>query len=518
MNIGFDPTIKNPISGMVPAAQVAANPALGNLMGGIQFAGVNGNRTRATLTDLNNIQPRFGMAFAITPKLIFRGGYGLYYAGFQSNAMMQTLGFSSTTTLVSSNDGGRTPIPNLLNNPFPTGVQQPFGSSLGPLAFAGQAFTQYNPWYKMPRTHQFSAGFQYQVARNSVVDISYVGNRTLAYSGNVNLNLPSADFLRQCDMTQGGKRSFCDAQVPNPFQGITALRGTNLFSASTISRFDLNRPFPEFGDITMQGVNLGRMWYNGLQINLNQRLWHGLVANVSYVRSRQIEQWGWMNQALGIPQRSPYFADHPHVFKFSAAYDLPFGRGRMFTFGGNRLLDTFFGGWQIAPTMFIQNGERANLPANAVRLRDSRVKNINWNQYQVRGWGNCVLNQDVNGNITPMQYSIAAGCSATDFSSYDWLVIPTISGQQVSPSGAGDLRMKPYVDSNLALSKDFVFVERLRIRLRAEATNALNHFNYLTARFNTNPNDAAFGTSFPALTPTLDAPPRVIQIGMKVSW
>ena len=32
---------------------------------------------------------------------------------------MQTLGFSSTTTLVNSLDGGQTAIPNLLNNPFP---------------------------------------------------------------------------------------------------------------------------------------------------------------------------------------------------------------------------------------------------------------------------------------------------------------------------------------------------------------------------------------------------------------
>jgi hypothetical protein len=51
----------------------------------------------------------------------FRGGYGLYYTNFQSNGMMQTLGFSSTTTLVNSLDGGQTSIPNLLNNPFPTG-------------------------------------------------------------------------------------------------------------------------------------------------------------------------------------------------------------------------------------------------------------------------------------------------------------------------------------------------------------------------------------------------------------
>lgn len=518
INVGFDPSISNPLSQQMPASQLALNPSLGQLKGGIQFAGVNGNRTRATLTDSNNIQPRFGMAYQITPKLVFRGGYGLYYTNFQSNGMMQTLGFSNTTALVNSLDGGRTPIPNVLNNPFPDGIKQPFGSSMGALTYVGQGFTQYNPYYKMPRVHQFSAGFQYQVKPNSVVDISYVGNRTLAYSGNININQPGYDFVGQCDMSNGGKRSYCDAQVPNPFRGVPGLQGTSLYSSTTISRYNLNRPFPEFGNITEEGLNLGHMWYNGLQINFNQRFSHGLVLNASYVRSRQIEQWGWMNPYLGIPQRSPYNFDHPNVFKLSGAYDLPVGRKRKFTLGGNRVADLLLGGWQIAPSLFIQNGERANLPANAVRLRNSHVSNIDWNQYQVRAWGNCVLNQDTNGKITPMAYSLQAGCSPTDFSGYDWLVVPVLNGQQVSPTGAGDIRMMPYFDSNLALSKSFRFKERLNFRLRMEATNVLNHFNMLTARFNTNPNAANFGTVIPSSTPALDTTPRIIQIGLKVSW
>lgn len=517
MNIGFDPTVTNPIGALVPAARLETYPNLANLKGGITFAGVDGRR-RAALNDMNNIQPRFGLAYQVKPRLVFRGGYGLYYTNFQSNGMMQTLGFSSTSTLVNSLDGGMTPIANLLNNPFPNGIQKPTGSSLKALTYAGQGFTQWNPLYKMPRAHQFSAGFQYSPAKNSVIDVSYVGNRTTAYSGNINMNLPGYDFAKQCDMTVGGKLSYCNGLQPNPFNGIAPLKGTNLFSAANLTRFDLNRPFPEFVDITKAGVNLGKMWYNGLQINFTQRPTAGLVLTASYVRSRQIEQWGWMNQYLGIPQRSPYGFDHPNVFKVSGAYDLPFGRGRTFQLGGNRIADFFLGGWQFAPSMFIQNGERANLPANAIRLRNSHVQNIDWNQYQVRGWGNCVLNQDTNGNVTPMAYSTKAGCSSTDFSNYDWLVVPTLSGQQVSPSGAGDIRMKPYIDSNLALSKDIRVYEKLRLRFRMEATNVLNHFNLLTARFNTNPNDANFGTVFPASTSSLDAPPRVIQLGLKASW
>jgi hypothetical protein len=520
MNIGFDTAVPNPVAKAVPPDQVQLYPYLGQLAGGIQFAGVSGNRTRATLTDLNNIQPRVGIAYQIKPRLVFRGGYGLYYTNFQSNNMMQSLGFSSTTTLVTSLDGGRTAIPNLLNNPYPDGVAQPSGASLGAATYVGQSFTQWNGWFKLPRAHQFSAGFQYQLTRSSVIDMSYVGNRTVAYSANRNLNLPPWSFAQQCDMAQaGGKRSYCDAQVNNPLKGIELLKGTSLYSSSTISRFNLARPFTEFSDITQSGENLGHMWYNGLQINFNQRLTHGLILNVSHVWSKQIEQWGWMNQYLKVPQRSAYTGDHPNVFKVSAAYNLPVGKGRKFTLASNRVLDIIAGGWQIAPTFFIQNGERANLPGNAIRLRNSDVKDISWNQYKVRGWGACVLNMDTNGNITPMPYSVQTyGCSATDFSQYDWLAMPVLSGQQVSPSGSGQLHMKRYVYSNLALSKDIAIVEKLTLRLRMEATNVLNHFNYLTARFNTTPTDPNFGTSIPSTTAGLDAPPRVIQIGAKVNW
>lgn len=519
MNVGFDPTLANPVAGMIPSNMLQRYPSLRDLKGGLQFAGVGGNRRNAMNTDWGNFQPRVGFAFQVFSKLVLRGGYGLYYTNFQSNSMMRTYGFSNTTSAPVSLDDGRTPIPNLLSNPFPGGIQKPAGAAMGALTYVGRTFSQYNQDYKLPHVHQFSFGFQFLATPNSVLDISYVGSRTRDYSANLNANLPSWEFARQCDVREGGRRSYCDEALPNPFQGIEAFRGTTLFSSPTVSRFHMARPFPQFnGDITIQGMNLGKLWYNGLQINFNRRLSYGLVLNANYVWSKQIEQWGWMDEYRLIPQRSNYFVDHPHVFKLSGTYDLPFGKGRPVAVR-NRVLDAIIGGWQIAPALFIQNGERADLPSNALRLRDSRVRNINWDQHQVRGWGACVLNVNNNGEIAPMSYSVQRyGCSATDFSNYDWIVYPILTGQRVSPSGAGDLRMKPYINVDMAASKTLVFAERLRLQFRAEAMNAINHLNYLTARFNTNPTDPNFGTSFPAFTPGLDAPPRVLQLGLKLMW
>lgn len=520
MNIGFDPTAPSPVSGQIPPAMLAQYPRFANLTGAILFAGVSGNRRGATTADLNNVQPRIGAAYQIAPKLVARGGYGLYYTNFQANAMMQTLGFSNTTDMVATLDGGRTPIPNLLSNPYPGGVQLPPGSSLGALTYVGRNFTQYNQNYKLPHVHQFSFGFQYLATRNSVLDISYVGSRTRDYAGNMDRNLPSWDVAKNCDVREGGNRSSCDALRPNPMMGVPALAGTRLGNSAQLSMWDLSRPHPQFdGAITEAGLNLGKMWYNALQINFTQRFTAGLVLNASYVRSRQIEQWGWMDQYREIVQRSPYQVDHPHVFKVAAAYDLPFGKGQKMLSNASRWVDLIVGGWQLAPAVFIQNGERADYPANALRLRDVRNKNIDWNQYEVRGWGKCVLNVDNAGRVTPASYSVQRfGCSPTDFSQYDWINYPLLAGQRASPVGAGDLRMKPYINTDFALTKSFSITERLKARFRLEAANVMNHFNILTARFNTNPADPNFGSVFPASTPGLDCPPRVLTLGLKLAW
>ena len=151
-----------------------------------------------------------------------------------------------------------------------------------------------------------------------------------------------------------------------------------------------------------------------------------------------------------------------------------------------------------------------NLPSNAIALRNSFVKHVNWKSYQVKGWGNCVLVKDNNGNIAP-------SANSQSCTSFDWLQVPVLDGEQASPSFASNFRMEPMLLSDLALEKNFKF-ERFNILFRAQATNALNHYNLLTERFDTNPSDANFGTLFPSQASSLDDPPRNIQLGVRASF
>ena len=115
MNRSFDRDAVNPVDAMVDKTQF---PGLPTLRGGLLFAGVNGVPENAADTYMRALQPRAGFAYQLTSNLVMRGGWGRYYIN-PNNNFIQTNGFTVNTPLVNTLDNGRTPIPNVLNNPFP---------------------------------------------------------------------------------------------------------------------------------------------------------------------------------------------------------------------------------------------------------------------------------------------------------------------------------------------------------------------------------------------------------------
>ena len=58
-----------------------------------------------------------------------------------NNDYLITTGFSTNTPLVTSFDDNRTPIANILSNPYPNGINQPAGAGLGAATFVGRNTT-----------------------------------------------------------------------------------------------------------------------------------------------------------------------------------------------------------------------------------------------------------------------------------------------------------------------------------------------------------------------------------------
>ena len=516
LNRGFDAGAASPISSQISAANLALYPQLRTLKGGFAFTGVGGNSTLAAHNDLNNFQGRIGAAFQLNDKVVLRGGYGLYYLNPQNDAL-QTAGFSTNTPLVDSVDGGRNPVPNLLGNPYPTGIAVPSGSALGLSTFAGRNNNWFNPNFNTPKMHQFSFGFQMQTSKSSSLEVSYVGSRSVDLNNQRDFNIPTLAFRKTCNPLEGGVVAYCDTQVPNPFRNIEAFRGTTYFTAANISRFNANRPFPQFsGNLLQQGLNGSNSWYNSAQINYNQRVAGGLMIVTNYTFSKTVERFGWNDPYADVQQEGLYFNDRPHFFKFTGIYELPFGKNKKFGAGASGFMEKLIGGWEVTSFYTNASGEPNDLPGNVIQLKDPKVANVKWNDNQVRGWSPCVARMFNDGAIRMQPYSVSLGCSANT-SEAAWLMLPNYAPRS-TPLRSGQIRKHHAFTLDSSLIKNTQITERLRIQFRAEAFNLFNHNYFGRDNFNTDPNNPNFGTVFPALVSNQNSFPRQIQLGIKAYW
>src|SRR6202011_167495 len=116
----------------------------------------------------------FGFAYQIMPKIVMRGGYGIFYPPSYRGTGPGP-GFSSDTPYVASNDGGLTPA-NTLSTAFSGGLVPVTGNSLSRLTNGGFGVTAVSRTRKTYYDQQWIFGFQYAPTTSDVLDITYVGN------------------------------------------------------------------------------------------------------------------------------------------------------------------------------------------------------------------------------------------------------------------------------------------------------------------------------------------------------
>jgi hypothetical protein len=544
INGPFDPAVASPIASQVaanvaalgsqiPAQYASLYAGLSNLKGGITFANTGGLGNPPWRWDKNNIQPRVGLAYSLNDRMVLRAGFGEYFSN-PNNNYQQNNGFATSTNINNSDDGGRTPIANVLSNPFPTGIQVATGASLGAATFMGRNPSWFDNGFVMPSVWQFSFGFQYQLGRNSMLDASYVGSRSYNLNMEAQYNIPSLAVRKQCNLLEGGLPSVCDASVPNPFKGIAAFNGTSYYTANTISYYNLTRAFPQFsGDMTQYGRNDSSIWYNSFQLNYNRRVRGGLTLLANYTLSKQLEQWGFNDRWTNAYQQGLYYLDRPQVLKVTGIYDLPFGKGKRFGTDAHGFVDRLISGWQWT-TFFLDpfSGYPATQPgsgtsgSNAFPLKDPRTPGggfngeVNWKGYVVREWNPCVLRQFNDGHIEPTPNSLANGCGSdwsNNWGNYAWLETASYTPRYTSYRSP-NVRVHHAVQMDASLLKRTKITERTSCELGFEAFNLLNHNYFGRSNLVTDPNDINFGAVVPSTVNTQNILPRQIQVRFKFFW
>jgi hypothetical protein len=497
LNYAFDPTIINPVSARVGQ----------QVRGGIRFAGVDGAPDRPWKLDKDNWQARVGMAYAINDKTVFRAGYGKYFlnpTGQGNNA-----GFSQSTSLISSIDGGRNPTYRL-SNPWPDGIQQPFGSALGPETFLGRGLTYSNPDFKVPYVHQFSAGIQRELPWRVSLEATYAGSRSYDLEVGFNaINEPSAEFQRQCDVTQGGSRSFCDQLLPNPFQGVAGFEGTTRFTNATLSRFELNRPFPAFTGITQNQNNIGRLTYDSAQFVANKRWAKGITINGSYTYvPRWTEIGGYVDAVSGLLNEGPYFSQRKHRMTASAVWELPWYRGE------RSLKGYLLGGWSIAPLFVYQSGQPWDMPGNldlapGVNLKDVKLPGDKDGQF-IYGVKPCIGQR----NATTGQYALIAVSTAYGCTEPYFLIRENFQ-RRTAMSRYDEFRRPGMSQVDVNFAKMTPITDNVRVQIRLEAFNIFNSPMYDERQYNGDTNSADFGRINRNVTGQNNFQ-RFIQLGFRV--
>lgn len=484
LTVGFDPNVASPLQ----------MPGL-NLRGGLLYAGVNGNPRQQTQASRAKFGPRIGFAYAYDDKTTIRAGYGIFWAPPVFNFSITglgALGFSSVTTAAVGAEG-------TLSNPFPNGLNQPTGNSLGLLTQLGDTvdYVDYNR--KPAYVQQYSVDVQREMPGSVVLTLSYVGSRgTHLQIGGINdavvkLNQLAPEYLQLGSALQ--------QQVANPFFGIVQ---TGILSRPTVTRSQLLRPFPQFGDINVHGVSGGNSFYNSGTIKAQKRLSRGVTFLTSYTFSRMLDDViGQANYFGSVPSfalntydlRREYAlssVDTPHRYLISGSYELPFGNGRRF-FSESKLADKLLGGWQINAIGSFQSGFPLSIVQNTNNTRafsgGQRPNAVSGVDAATDG----AIGDRIDAYINP-----AAFATTAEFT----------FGNLARSIG---VRTPSQQNWDIGVLKNTTLFESVRAQFRMEAINAFN-----TPVFRA-PNTAFGNANFGRITSQANFA-RVMQISLRLNW
>lgn len=479
------------------------------LPGAIEFAGEGPGRTgqRKFIDDQwNDFGPRFGLAYRVTDKLVFRGAYGIFFSNHIPQAWsgvpyIQKYGFTEENKVsqvpnrpaFNWDDGYNGVVTKAELDPS---NKQDFW---GPVHWDPDGG-------KVAYTQQWNANVQFELPAQMVLDLGYIGSKSTGIVGNQlkQINQLPVEALALGDTL--GTWIGSEADIPAEAKAMGAIYPwTNVPEAERpyggwLPIEQTLRPFPQYmqwNTILAWAAPLGFSNYHAFQVQFNKRYSSGLTWLANYTFSKTMDNldsaWAtWVNGGRPIDYYnlqlektiSPY--DIPHTVKIGVTYELPVGRGKKLGGSMHPALDAVIGGWTI---QYIGN-YRSGTPLG---FGGTGTPNSNFQT-------NRAVFENPNGQPLTVDF---------DESRFDMSQVstPGAAGHQIINTSiirdperyergnaayrmAGARGFPEYVE-DFGLQKNFNVKERFRFQIRWELLNALNRHRFSSIQ--TNPSNPLFG-------------------------
>jgi hypothetical protein len=417
--------------------------------------------------DHKDFSPRASIAWDPTGKgkTVIRAGAGLFYDAFSQDIFLGHLPYPAyyAPGPAYGNFGGAYAITGAsLNVSTITAGQPVYGAS--------DCSTQecdvfaVDPNIKTPYMENFNINIQRQISSKTTLQVGYVGSQGHRLFRFYDISQPNQAEITACDT---GVDTRCtaginDFGVPRPFVGST------------------NGAFYIF-----QEKSTGKSNYNSLQTSFKVNGWHGITSVVNYVYSKSLDNSSDLEDFV-VNAAQPQDSNNPQLEKGPSNFNIPHRLTWVFSYelpnrgGSMRRLKN---GWGFDSTVSLQSGQPFTLNYNC--------------EDDYSGGGDCFDRPDVVGPIVyhkhdPANFldltAFAMPCTPTD------LVTDPLNPNYTGPTGLasdcqpgtrhyGNLGRNSlvgptYKQWDLALYKSTAITERLKVQLRAEFFNLLNHPNF----------------------------------------
>jgi hypothetical protein len=477
-------------------------------------------------TQQTNFAPRAGFAYQATPKLVARGGIGLFYNAFENQGYGPNIGENYPFVYNFNYQGNGSDSAPFSSGPNPYGTcgtagiggSAPIGTGLSCTAFTPLAVNaaglslqglQFN--YQTPRTLSTNLTLQYALTNTLTAQAAYV-------------------------FTDGS-----DLQ-----QGIGSNRVSQLVAANTSTTPYV--PFQDFAQGASYQRTIGSSIYNGLQTKLEQQLSNGLSYLFTYTFSKTFSDAGdLLNGSPNEGIRAPYVPgagprfdwgpadfDIRNVFHISGSYELPFGQNKKYLASMGKLGNQVVGGWSVNWIATLQGGQPIYLSCPS-----ATTSGTNCNALKVPGQSQKLglktkITDPTTGQIGLFWFgNPAAFNQPCQLGANGQLLSPLTPTGCVPLPGLAILGDRPgaapgpgFHRLDFSAFKGFQISDRISMQFRAEFFNILNHPNFNAPNFGGNGVTSIGGSgnftnaAFGQIGSTRDAPydPRQIQFALKLYY